>query len=75
VELRVKKPPRRFVSTFQMPPICPSIVTRRVVPCDAERLTGAGQRAQESEFQHSADVASKLMAHCFSALGNAVFRP
>jgi|SRR5271165_7323708 len=74
VDLLVNQPPRRLVSPLQMPPIQSSIVTRRVVRCDAERPTGVGQRAQESEFQHSADVARKLIARCFSLLENAVLR-
>jgi hypothetical protein len=45
-----------------------------LVRYDAERPVGsAGQRTKEGEFQRSADVASKSVAHCFSAAAKAVF--
>lgn len=74
MKLRVEQPPCRFVTPFQMPAVCSSIVTRRVIPRDAKRPIGTGQCAQESKFQHLADIAGILIAHLFSLRWMAVFR-
>jgi len=56
VELRVKKPPRRFVSPFEMQSVRSSIVTPRAIPFDAERPIATSKRAQDCNFQRVGGV-------------------
>ncbi|GBQ30022.1 hypothetical protein HLH34_11660 [Gluconacetobacter azotocaptans] len=63
MKLFIEKTPCCLVAPFEMPSILPSVLFRRIVPCDAEHPVRARERAQEREFEKIADVASILIAH------------
>lgn len=45
VKFSIEQMPRCFVASFEMPSVRASVVSRRVVPCDAKRPVFARERA------------------------------